>query len=328
MKILVTGGAGYIGSFMTKRLLDDGHSVTVVDSLFRGHKSGLDTRAELLEGDLLDKNFVSRVFDHQMYDGIIHFAGLIAVGESMQKPGWYFENNVQGTINLLEGMVASQTKNIIFSSTATVYGNPDSVPISESAPNRIGNPYGESKLIVEHILRWYNEIHKTNYAVLRYFNASGAALDGSMGEDHDPETHLIPNAIKAALNGTDFSLFGDDYDTKDGTGVRDYIHVYDLVEAHVLALQKLQKDGGMYIYNVGTGHGYSNREVLDMVKKVTGKEFAIIVKERRAGDAPATIADATKIQNELGFKTKYSDLETIIKSAYLWHSTHPSGYNG
>lgn len=319
MKILVTGGAGYIGSFMTKRLLDDGHQVVVADSLERGHKNVVDSRAQLVVGNLLEMAFVNDLFAQHQFDGVIHFAAYIAVGESMQNPGLYFKNNVFAAINLLEAMHTYHTKHIIFSSTATVYGNPMEIPIPETHPNNIENPYGESKYMVEKILAWYHQIYGINYTVLRYFNAAGGALDGSMGEDHDPETHLIPNAIKAALQNTEFSLFGNDYDTKDGTGVRDYIHVLDLVEAHVLALQKLAKDNGGYTYNVGVGRGYSNLEVIDMVKKVSGVDFKVVIHERRKGDAAMTVANADKIKHELGFQPRYSDLEMIIKSAWEWH---------
>lgn len=326
MKVLVTGGAGYIGSFMTKRLLDDGHEVVVADSFEKGHRAAVDVRALVVDGNLLDKNLVSKLFSDYRFDTVMHFASYIAVGESMQDPGLYLQNNIFSTFLLLEEMRKHGVDKFIFSSTGTVYGIPQHSPMDESHAKNPENPYSESKLIVERILHWYFQIHQVGFAVLRYFNAAGAAFDGSMGEDHTPETHIIPNAMKAALTRSEFSLFGDDYDTPDGTGIRDYIHVLDLIEAHISTLKKLQEENGEYIYNVGTGKGCSNREVLDMVKKASGVDFPVVVKSRREGDVAATVADTTKIKNELGFEPKYSDLETMITTAWKWHSTHPQGY--
>lgn len=320
MKVLVTGGAGYIGSFMTRRLLDDGEEVTVVDNLKRGHREYVDTRASFLEGDLLDVSFVDSVFTKERFDGVIHFAGYISMGESMKNPSIYFQDNVYSVINLIEGMRKNRTNNFIFSSTAGVYGNPTTIPIPEDHSKNPENPYGESKLIAEKLLHWYNKIFQIQYACLRYFNACGAALDGSYGEDHDPETHIIPNAINAALQQAQFDLFGDDYKTEDGTCVRDYIHVLDLIEAHVLALRKLQKDGGGHQYNVGTGKGQSNKQILAAVKKITDTDFPVVVQSRRPGDADVLIADSSKIMNELSFSPKYSDIDTIVGTAYTWHS--------
>src|SRR6266702_4003301 len=234
MKVLVTGGAGYIGSFMVKRLLNDGHEVVVADSLERGHESALDSRAVFMKGNLLEPEFVSQLFSQHSYDCVMHFAAFIAVGESMQHPGLYFRDNVFTTIALLDAMKEHGVNKFIFSSTGTVYGTPKVNPIPETHEKNPENPYAESKYMVEKILHWYYVSHGIGSAILRYFNASGASLDGSHGEAHDPETHLIPNAIKAALNNTKFLLFGDDYKTPDGTCVRDYIHVLDLIEAHVL----------------------------------------------------------------------------------------------
>ncbi len=319
MKILVTGGAGYIGSFMTRRLLDDGHEVIVVDSLERGHNP-IDEKAIFLQGDLRDKSFVQKVFDEYKIEAIIHFAAYIAMGESMQNPYIYFNNNVQTSLNLMDVAVSHNVRKFIFSSTAGVYGNPIEVPIPEDHAKNPENPYGESKLMVEKILSWYNRTKGLNFIVLRYFNASGASLDGNMGEEHDPESHLIPNVIKAVLEKRPFTLFGDDYDTPDGTCVRDYIHVLDLVEAHVLALHKLDQEGAYY-YNVGTGKGKSNKEVIEVVKNVVGHDFPVEIGQRRQGDANELVADATKIHNELGFSPKYSDIETIVKTAWQWHSS-------
>ena len=319
MKVLVTGGAGYIGSFMVKRLLDEGHEVVVADSLERGHESSLDSRTTFMKGNLLDQEFVSKLFSEHHYDCVMHFAAYIAVGESMQHPGLYFNDNVFTTISLLDAMKEHNVKKFIFSSTGTVYGSPKVNPIPETHEKNPENPYAESKLMVEKILHWYFVSHGIGSAILRYFNASGAAEDGSLGEDHEPETHLIPNAINAALNNSEFTLYGDDYDTRDGTCIRDYIHVLDLIEAHMLTLKKLNEQNDEYIYNVGTGRGSTNKEVIEMVKKISEKDFPVKILERRPGDVAETVADPTKIRQELGFDPKYSDLETIVKTAYEWH---------
>lgn len=318
MKILVNGGAGYIGSHMTRVLLDKGHEVVVADSLENGYKEAVDSRAELLVGDLLDRTFVSEVFDNRHFDGVIHFAAYIAVGESMQKPYKYFENNMMGPLNVIEEMRTRGLNNFIFSSTAAVYGNPNKMPIPEDHAKAPTNPYGESKLMVEKMLRWYHEIKELNFTALRYFNAAGATLDATLGERHHPETHIIPKAIEAVQTGQEFSLFGNDYKTPDGTCIRDYIHVLDLAEAHILALEQLQRDGGGHYYNVGTGHGFSNNEVLDMVSRVSGKEMKVKISERRIGDPDELVADSSRIRQELGFSPKYSDLETIVKTAWNW----------
>jgi UDP-glucose 4-epimerase len=319
MNILVTGGAGYIASFMTKRLLDDGYSVTVLDSLERNDKNLLDSRASFVKGNILDKQFVADLFSKNHFDGIIHFAGYISMAESMQNPGIYFENNTFGPVVILEEMKKHKVNSFIFSSTAGVYGNPTKIPIPEDNPTHPTNPYGESKLMVEQLLKWYNKIYGIGFVSLRYFNAAGAATDASLGERHNPETHIIPNAIAAVLHDKEFTLFGTDYKTIDGTCVRDYIHVYDLIEAHVLALKKLQKDSGGYIYNVGTGNGFSNKQVLEMVEKISGKKIKIKTEPRRPGDADTLIADPTKIIQELGFSPKFSTLENIVETAWKWH---------
>jgi UDP-glucose 4-epimerase len=318
MKILVTGGAGYIGSFMVKKLLDRGDEVVVADSLERGYRKVLDSRSKFRQGDLLDKAFVEELFTEK-YDCVMHFAAYIAVEESTQKPKMYLENNILTTVNLLDQMVKNNISNFIFSSTGTVYGTPKQLPIPESHPKNPENPYAQSKLMVEQILHWYNKVHNTGYAILRYFNAAGGALDGTLGENHNPETHLIPNAIHSALNGSEFNLYGQDYDTRDKTAIRDYIHVLDLVDAHLLTLKKLKEQNGEYIYNVGTGRGSTNKEVIEMVKKVSGRDFPVSIKPRRAGDVAETVADISKIQKELSFSPKYSDLETIVSSAFKWH---------
>lgn len=318
MKIIVTGGGGYIGSFMVKTLCDRGDDVIVVDNFQRGYKEAVDGRAKVFEGDLLDKNFVKKVITESSPDAIIHFAGLISVGESVKKPGLYFESNIMGALNILEEIKELKIK-FIFSSTAAVYGSPNKTPIPEDHPKNPTSPYGVSKLMVEDILKWYNQIFGLSFTVLRYFNASGAALDGSLGEQHNPETHIIPNAIFSALKNQPFLLFGTDYDTVDGTCVRDYVHVLDLVDAHILALNHMEEDNGKF-YNVGTGNGYSNLEVATMVEKVSGVKFSIEKKDRRPGDPDKLIADPTSIKRDLGFSPKHSDLETIVSSAYKWHN--------
>lgn len=318
MQILVTGGGGYIGSFMTRALLDTGMEVSVLDNFSRGYRDAVDTRAKILEGDLLDTSFLDTVVSQNSFEAIIHFAGYISVAESVEKPGEYFRNNVFGTLNLLEKVKDKNIK-FIFSSSAAVYGDPTTVPIPEDHAKDPTSPYGQTKLMVEQVFRWYNRAYKTPFAALRYFNASGAALDGSQGERHNPETHIIPKVIEAAQNGTDFTLFGDDYDTNDGSCVRDYIHVLDLVDAHIRALHKLEA-GSALAYNVGTGNGYSNKEVIAAVEKVSGKKINVVVKPRRAGDPAKLIADCTKINNELGFVAQYSDIETVVASAWQWHN--------
>jgi len=322
MKILVTGGAGYIGSFMTNALLQRGDEVVVIDSLERGHEEVVPQQAKFYKGNLLDKEFVTRVFSENKFDGVIHFAGFISMGESMENPYIYFQNNTFSSLNLMEEMIKTGTNNLIFSSTAGVYGNPTIIPIPEDHPKNPENPYSESKIMVEKIMSWYQKTHGLNCAALRYFNAAGAALDASSGENHKPETHIIPNIIRAIQNGESFKLFGTDYHTKDGTCVRDYIHVLDLVEAHLLTLAKLQKEKGMFVYNIGTGNGHSNREVVEMVKKVSGESLQTEDSARRPGDADTLIADSSKIRQELGFSPKYSDLETIVKTAWQWHSNN------
>lgn len=320
MKVLVTGGAGYIGGFMVAELLNKGDTVVVLDSLERSKKEQLDPRAVFAEGSLLDKVFIKNLFNEHSFDAVIHFAGYISVPESVQKPELYFSHNVTATLVLLDQMIQSGVDKIIFSSSAAVYGNPKEVPIPEDHPKSPESPYGESKYMVENILHWYADAYKLRSVSLRYFNASGAALDGTRGEAHTVEGHIIPLAITACLESRSFKLFGDDYPTPDGTCVRDYIHVLDLVEAHLLALSKITEDEGSFAYNVGTGTGYSNQEVVNMVKKVSDRDFVITIEPRRPGDPSELIAQVDKIKKELGFSPKHSDLETIISSAWKWHS--------
>jgi UDP-glucose 4-epimerase len=314
MKILVTGGAGYIGSITSKRLLDLGHEVTIADSLEKGNRWAVDARATFSQGNLLDKQFVRGLFDDH-FDGIIDFAGYIETGESVRNPGRYFMNNVCSVMNLLEAMPLSKSDHLIFSSSAAIYGNAKKIPITEDSEHLPTSPYGQSKLMVENLLKWY----PIKYIALRYFNVGGAMPDCSLGQSYLPETHLIAIAIRKILDGEEFMLFGTDYDTPDGTCVRDYIHVLDLAEAHILALQALwDNKETSRAYNVGTGSGYSNKEVLAMIEKVSGKTMKIRAGGKREGDPMRLIADNSMIKKDLGFDPKYSDLETIIKTAYNW----------
>lgn len=321
MKILVTGGAGYIGSFMTKALLDRGDEVVVFDNLERGHKESVDKRATLVVGDLKNPKDLEQLFVNSSFDALMHFAGLIAVGESEEKPEMYYQNNVVGSKNLFEKAVnIGKIKKFIFSSSAAVYGNPIKIPIPEDHPKNPTSNYGKNKLEIEGILLEISEKNPdVSFAALRYFNAAGGSLDAVLGERHDPETHIIPKIFEAILQNVSFKLFGNDYETKDGTCVRDYIHVLDLVSAHMMAISKLENSKGGHFYNVGTGSGFSNKEVIDMVEKVTGKKVTVEISPRREGDSNELVADPSKIKMELGFVPQYSDLETIVKTAWQWH---------
>lgn len=318
MKLLVTGGAGYIGSVTVKELQRRGHAVTVFDNLVYGHKDAVD--CELIEGDLLDKDLLASSIGDRSFDGVIHFAAYAYAGESMQNPYKYFHNNLQSGLNLLEVMREKKIPSIIFSSSCSIYGTPETIPVNEKESKKPESVYGESKLMFETILSWYQKIHGIEYINLRYFNASGAALDGSLGESHDPETHIIPLAIKAALENTTFTVNGNDYETPDGTAIRDYIHILDLASAHILALEKLQKDHKSDSYNLGTGNGYSNLEIINKIKEISGKEFPVTFGPRRPGDPPRVFADNTKAVTQLGWNPEYSDIDTIISSAWKWHS--------
>jgi UDP-glucose 4-epimerase len=324
MRVIVTGGAGYIGSFVTRLLQDDGHSVVVIDNLSYGHREAISAPLEVV--DLSDVQALDEIFRRYQPTAVMHLAASIEVNESVLDPGKYFVNNTANTALLLDIMARHHIKHLVFSSTAAVYGEPDYLPIPETAPTRPTSPYGASKLLTELSLPWYTSAYGLRSITLRYFNAAGAALDGSMGEDHEPATHLITVAIQAALGQRSFTLFGNDYPTPDGTCIRDYIHVLDIARAHLVALDYLHNGGESATYNVGTGHGYSNWEVIEAVKRVSGVDFPVTVGPRRAGDPAQLVADPSKLERELGWRAQYSDLETIVASSWRWHSTHPYGY--
>jgi UDP-glucose 4-epimerase len=321
MKILLTGGSGYIGSVTTELLCDDGHDVVVFDNLERGHREAVDPRARLIEGDLRDPEPIRRAMAAAAPDAVMHFAAYALVGESMQDPMLYFENNVGGGLHLLDAMLRTGVKKIIFSSTCATYGQPDVLPMTEELPQHPTNPYGESKLMLETALRWEQARRGIQPVFLRYFNACGATE--KYGEDHDPETHLIPNILKVALGQAPaVPVFGDDYDTPDGTCIRDYIHIVDLARAHILALEK-DVTGP---FNLGTGTGFSVRQVLDACREVTGHDIPATVSPRRPGDPAGLVAGAQKAKEILGWCPERADLKTIVRDAWAWHQTHPHGY--
>ncbi len=317
MKVLVTGGAGYIGGTVSRLLLERGHDVTIFDNLSHSNRSAVASDARFIQGELADRNLVEQTLTDGAFDGVMHFAALIEAGESMQKPETFFRNNTATSLTLLESMLKLGPRRLVFSSTAACYGEPESTPILEDAPLKPTNPYGESKLLVEHMLRWFNQLHGFRYASLRYFNVAGAVR--GYGEAHEPETHLIPLILDVALGRRpSIKIFGEDYPTKDGTCVRDYIHVEDLADAHLLALHALEATSKM-IYNIGNGQGFTVREVIDSVKRVTGRSIAVIEEPRRPGDPAVLVASSEKIKTELGWTPRFADLDTIVKSAWEWH---------
>lgn len=319
--IFVTGGAGYIGSICVEQLLDKGYQVTVFDNITEGHRKAIDPRATFFEGNLQDPGAIKTALQQASPDAVMHFAANALVGESMQNPSKYFRNNDYGGLNLLDAMVEQDIKQLVFSSTCATFGPPERLPIDETLPQRPINPYGESKLLFEKILRWYGDIHGLKFVILRYFNAAGATE--KYGEDHRTETHLIPNILKVALGKKDaVELYGTDYDTPDGTCIRDYIHILDLVQAHILALDVGQSTA----YNLGTGGGTSVREVIAACERITGKTIPVVEKPRRRGDPPRLIASSEKIKQELGWKPKFQNIEKIIESAWAWHQKFPDGY--
>ena len=321
MKILVVGGAGYIGSICAELLIDEGHEVAVFDNLTEGHRRAVDRRAELLEGDLGDRNKIEAALSSVQPDAVMHFAASALVGESMGNPSKYFRNNIANGLNLLDAMIAAGVKRLVFSSTCATFGPPERIPIDETLPQRPINPYGESKLAFERILRWYDQIHELRFVALRYFNAAGASQN--LGEDHRVETHLIPNVLKVALGQkSHVDIYGTDYETPDGTCIRDYIHILDLSRAHILALDAPKSE----FYNIGTGGGSSVREVIETCRKITGCEIPVVEEPRRDGDPPRLIAASAKIKSELGWEPQYQRLDAIIESAWKWHQKFPHGY--
>ncbi|HYK36826.1 UDP-glucose 4-epimerase GalE [Alloacidobacterium sp.] len=320
MRFLITGGAGYIGGTVAELLLNKEHEVTVYDNLCHGHRSMAPERAEFVEGELADGSKLEKIFSLKKFDGVMHFAALIEAGESMRNPELYFRNNSAATLTLIEAMLAKSVNRLVFSSTAAVYGEPESTPIKEDAPLRPTNVYGESKLLVEQMLNWVNRIHGFRYASLRYFNVAGA-IDGR-GEAHEPESHLIPLILDVALGRRkNIKVFGQDYPTHDGTCIRDYIHVQDLAQAHLLAFDELGKRDRL-IYNIGNGRGFSIREVIESARRVTGHPIPVEEVERRPGDPAVLIASSEKIERELGWKRKFNSLDDIVASAWKWHQQH------
>ena len=328
MRILVLGGAGYIGSHTVYELVDAGYEVIVVDNLLTGFKEAVHPQAKFYEGDIRDKIFLDNILSKEKIDGVIHFAASSQVGESMKNPLKYYNNNLCGTEVLLESMVEHGIDKIVFSSTAATYGEPERTPILETDPTNPTNCYGETKKSMERMFYWVEKAHGLRYVSLRYFNACGAHISGKIGEAHNPETHLIPIILQAAQGTRDhISIFGTDYPTSDGTCIRDYIHVTDLAQAHILAVEYLMKGGKSDIFNLGNGVGFSVREVIEKAKEVTQKDIKVVEESRRSGDPAVLIASSDKAKTVLGWKPEYDDLKTIIKTAWKWHSTHPNGYS-
>jgi len=327
MNVVVAGGAGYIGSHAVKQLLDAGHWVVVVDNLFRGHTRAVDARAAFERVDLQETVTLAALLAEHDIDCVMHFAALAYVGESVGDPLAYYHNNTAGTVSLLRAMDTTGVRRMVFSSTCATYGEPETTPIVETLPQSPINPYGRSKLYVEAVLRDYAAANpEFAFAALRYFNVAGAAADGSLGEDHDPETHLIPVVLQAALGKREsITVFGTDYPTPDGTCVRDYIHVEDLCAAHIMAMEAL-KPGDARFYNLGIGRGYSVREVIDACRRVTGRDIPVEYGERRPGDPAVLYADASKIREELGWTSQYTELDDIVQTTWNWFRNHPEGY--
>lgn len=327
MAVLVCGGAGYIGSHTVAELLNKGKDVVVVDNLQKGHKEAILEGVRLYVGDLRDTEFLDEVFQENEIESVVHFAADSLVGESVTDPLTYYDNNVYGALCLLKVMNKHGVKHIVFSSTAAAYGEAKNFPILEDDPTEPTNPYGETKLAIEKMLKWSEKAYGLRYVVLRYFNVAGAHMDGKLGEDHTPETHLIPIILQVALGKREhISIFGADYDTKDGTCIRDYIHVTDLADAHVLALEKLARDNTSGTYNLGNGNGFTVKEVIDAARKVTNHSIPAIVALRRAGDPAKLVASSQRAMDELGWNPRYTSMEQMIESAWKWFQAHPEGY--
>ena len=329
MSVLVLGGAGYIGSHTVDRLVEAGKDVVVVDSLVTGHLAAVRKEAKFYQGDLADKDFMRKVFtENPDIDAVIHFAAFSLVAESMKDPLKYFDNNTTCMVKLLKVMNEFDIKYIVFSSTAATYGIPEKMPIYEDDPQLPINPYGESKLMMEKIMRWADEAYGIKFVALRYFNVAGAKPDGSIGEDHHPETHLLPIVLQVAMGEREkLQIFGDDYNTPDGTNVRDYVHPFDLADAHILAVDYLRNGNESSAFNLGSSTGFSNLEIVKAAREVTGKEIPAEIAARRGGDPDTLIAASEKARKVLGWKPEFDDIHKIIETAWKWHTTHPQGYN-
>ena len=327
MATLVLGGAGYIGSHTVDRLIEKGEKTIVVDSLVTGHRQAVNKDAKFYQGDIADKDFMRQVFkENSDIDAVIHFAAYSLVAESMKKPLKYFDNNTAGMVKLLEVMNEFSIDKIVFSSTAATYGIPEEVPIKETTPQNPINPYGESKLMMEKIMRWADKAYGIKFVPLRYFNVAGAKPDGSIGEDHMPETHLLPIVLQVAMGKRDkLQIFGDDYNTPDGTNIRDYVHPLDLADAHILAVDYLKAGNPSTAFNLGSSTGFSNREILEAARKVTNKEIPAEIAPRRGGDPDVLVASSTKAREVLGWKPQFDDISKIIETAWKWHTLHPEG---
>lgn len=327
MSVLVLGGAGYIGSHAVYQLIDQKKKVVVIDNLQTGHKNALHPDATFYEGDIKNREFLRTVFEKESIDAVVHFAANSLVGESMEKPLEYFDNNVYGTQILLQVMAEHNVKKIVFSSTAATYGEPKSVPITEEMPTNPTNAYGETKLTMEKMMKWCEHAHGIRYVALRYFNVAGARESGEIGEDHQPETHLVPIILEAALGKRPhITIFGEDYDTPDGSCIRDYVHVEDLISAHLLALDYLNENGKSDVFNLGSNQGFSVKEMIEAARKVTGKEIPVQSGERRAGDPSTLIASSDKASSVLKWKPTRTSIEKIIQDAWNWHVNNPNGY--
>ncbi|RIU94800.1 UDP-glucose 4-epimerase GalE [Oceanobacillus picturae] len=327
MSILVLGGAGYIGSHAVYQLIESGKDVVVVDNLLTGHKAAVHPKATFYKGDIRERDFLHEVFFNESIESVIHFAASSLVGESMDKPLQYFDNNVYGTQILLEEMVEHGVKEIVFSSTAATYGEPEAVPITEAMPTNPASTYGETKLTMEKMMHWAAQAHGIRYVSLRYFNVAGAHASGEIGEDHRPETHLVPIILQAALGQRDYiTIFGEDYDTEDGTCIRDYVHIEDLIDAHLLALEYLKKGGISDIFNLGSSQGFSVKEMIEAARSVTGKKIPTQSGPRRAGDPAVLIASPEKAKGILGWNPKRTAIHTIMQDAWNWHTSRPNGY--
>lgn len=327
MSILVLGGAGYIGSHAVSQLISNDYDVIVVDNLQTGHIDAINTKAKFYKGDIRDKKFLSNVFKKEKIDGVIHFAANSIVGESMKEPIKYFNNNVYGMQVLLEVMNEAKVKNIVFSSSAATYGEPKQIPITEDMETNPTNPYGETKLIMEKMMKWCDKAYGMKYAALRYFNVAGAKQGGNIGEDHNPETHLIPIVLQVALGKRDcITIYGDDYDTEDGTCVRDYVHVEDLIDAHILAMEYLMAGGESDVFNLGSSQGFSVKEIVEAVRKITRLSIPEKIGERRAGDPSTLVASSDKAKKILKWNPTRTNIDTIIKDAWMWHKNNKDGY--